>query len=141
MFKYFFVFACAIGILFNTTSAQSLIKLESTEASSEVLPSYQGGDDALYLFIAENLQYPAAAKENNIQGMALVKFTVEIDGRISNLELLEDPGHGCGNAALNVVKMTSGQWNAGTVDGEVKPTGYQLPISFVIPKKRESGEQ
>ena len=137
MFKYILSVLFVFGLFHVQLDAQSLIKLESNEETNEVLPTYKGGQDALYLFIAEHLQYPEEAKANKSQGMALIKFNVEVDGSVSNLELLKDPGDGCGAAALNIVKMTSGNWNAGTVDGEAQIMSYQLPISFVLTKKNE----
>ena len=136
MFKYILATLFVCALFCSQLQAQSLIKLENTEQANEVLPTYQGGQDALYLFIAQHLQYPAVAKQNKTQGMALIKFTVEVDGHVSNLEILKDPGNDCGTAAMNIVKMTSGNWNAGSVNGEAKAMSYQLPVSFVITEKR-----
>ena len=137
MLKYILSALLVFGLFHTPLGAQSLIKLENTDQSNEVLPAYQGGQDALYLFIAQNLNYPEEAKANGTQGMALVKFNVNTDGSVSNLELLKDPGNGCGAAAMNIVNLTSGNWNAGTINDEAVVMSYQLPISFVIPEKRE----
>ena len=44
-------------------------------------------DDTLLSFIAANLKYPVVAQENGIQGRVIVKFVVDKDGRITDVEI------------------------------------------------------
>lgn len=50
-------------------------------------PSFPGGTNALNTFILSNLKYPVWAQEKGIQGRVVVKFIVEKDGSISNVEV------------------------------------------------------
>jgi len=46
----------------------------------EQMPSFPGGLEELYKWIDNNVQYPAVAWENGIEGRVIVKFIVEKDG-------------------------------------------------------------
>lgn len=66
---------------------------------------YEGGQTAMYDFIAQNLQYPVLAKRNRIQGQCIVSVTLNEDGTTSNMKILKNIGGGCGEEALRVVKL------------------------------------
>lgn len=66
-------------------------------------PSFPGGTNALNTFIVSNLKYPVFAQEKGIQGRVVVKFIVEKDGSISNVEV-DRSVPGLDNEAMRVVK-------------------------------------
>lgn len=70
-------------------------------------PSFPGGTNALNTFIASNLKYSVVAQENGIQGRVVVKFIVEKDGSISNVEVDRSVDPGLDNEAMRVVKAES----------------------------------
>jgi len=45
-------------------------------------------------FLYGNIIYPEEAKTNNTQGLVVISFIVEIDGKISTVEILRDIGDG-----------------------------------------------
>ncbi|MDE5790588.1 MAG: energy transducer TonB [Muribaculaceae bacterium] len=55
--------------------------------SAATTPSFPGGDAALQTYITENLQYPSSAKDNGIEGVVSVTFTVKADGSIGNIKI------------------------------------------------------
>ncbi len=57
--------------------------------SEKQAPSYNGGKQAMFKFIYDNMVYPADAKEKGIQGDVTLKFTVDVDGSLSNIEVVE----------------------------------------------------
>lgn len=67
-------------------------------------PSFPGGTNALNTFILSNLKYPVVAQEKGIQGRVVVKFIVEKDGSISNVEVDRSVDPGLDNEAMRVVK-------------------------------------
>ncbi len=97
----------------------------------EVMPSFVGGEDALYKYLADNIKYPQVARETNISGTVVVQFVVETDGRISAVSLLKDIGGGCGEEALRVVKAMP-KWNPGKQNGTAARVQYQLPVKFSL---------
>ena len=51
-------------------------------------PAFPGGEEAMNKYISENLQYPALAKENGVEGIVNVAFTVKSDGSIGSIKIV-----------------------------------------------------
>lgn len=86
-------------------------------------------------YIYGNLKYPAIARENGVEGMAVVRFVVNEDGSIVNAELVRDPGAGTGDAALEVVKKMNNmgqKWTPGRQRGKAVRVLYTLPVRFKL---------
>jgi protein TonB len=66
---------------------------------------YEGGQEAMYAFIYQELKYPILAKRNRIQGQCIVSFTLNTDGTLSGIKLVKGIGGGCGEEALRVVRL------------------------------------
>lgn len=79
-------------------------------------PSFPGGTNALNTFILSNLKYPVVAQEKGIQGRVVVKFIVEKDGSISNVEVDRSVDPGLDNEAMRVVKAMP-KWIPGQIKG------------------------
>lgn len=94
-------------------------------------PSFPGGMEAMYKFLAENIKYPQEARDNNISGKVYVTFIVETDGRITNPRLLRDIGGGCGQEAIRVVKSMP-RWNPGKNNGQPARVQFNLPVNFTL---------
>lgn len=69
------------------------------------MPKFPFGEKALLKFISTNLRYHDMARENRIEGTAIVAFIVAKDGRISQLEIKKDPRAGTGNEARRIVGL------------------------------------
>jgi TonB family protein len=85
-------------------------------------------------FMAENIKYPKIAKENGVEGTAVIQFVVGKSGKIKKAKVLRDPGAGCGNEALRVVN-TMPLWIAGKQRGRPVDVQYTLPVAFKLPKE------
>lgn len=85
--------------------------------------------------LRNNLQSPIekAAKKGMKPGTytVQVKFLVERDGSIADVQALNDPGFGLAKAAVKTVK-TGPRWKAGEVDGKKVRSYHTQPITFVI---------
>jgi len=66
---------------------------------------YEGGQTAMYAFIAQELRYPLLAKRNRIQGQCIVSFTLNPDATMSSVKLVKQVGGGTGEEALRVVRL------------------------------------
>jgi len=60
-----------------------------------------------------------------------VKFLVEKDGSIADVQALNDPGFGLGKAAVDVVKKGP-RWNPGIQNGKQVRSYHTPPITFVV---------
>ena len=92
-------------------------------------PSFPGGTNALNTFLASNLKYPVAAVENGIQGRVIVKFIVEKDGSISNVEVDRSVYPSLDNEAMRVVKAMP-KWIPGQINGKAVKVKWSFPFTF-----------
>lgn len=102
---------------------------ETVWVAVEEDPEFPGGLDALSQYLADNIQYPALARENGITGKVFVTFVVEKDGRVGQIKILRDIGGGCGAEAVRVVKAMP-KWKPGKQSGKPVRTQFNLPVSF-----------
>jgi periplasmic protein TonB len=106
-----------------------------TVAASEAytvdrLPEFKGGLPALYRFLAANLRYPPEARGDGIEGTAVIRFVVDSDGSIKDLECLNHPGFGFDEEALRVLKLVPGFETPAFKNGKAVPMYYHLPVKF-----------
>jgi protein TonB len=66
---------------------------------------YEGGQEAMYAFIAKELKYPLLAKRNRMQGRCIVSFTLNTDGTMQGLRIVKQLGGGTGEEAARVVRL------------------------------------
>ncbi|MBP5517014.1 MAG: energy transducer TonB [Bacteroidales bacterium] len=97
----------------------------------EKFPEYPGGEEALYKFLNQSIQYPEMARENNITGTVVIKFVVEKDGSITKASILREIGGGCGKEALRVVNSMP-KWKPGQQSGKAVRTEFTLPVQFQL---------
>lgn len=99
--------------------------------SYDTPPKFPDGLDAFYRFIAKNLRYPASAREKNIMGRVIIRFVVEKDGSISDVEVVRDIGGGCGAEAARVIKI-SPKWLPAMQKGIPVRTQFSVPVTFTL---------
>lgn len=92
-------------------------------------PSFPGGTNALNTFILSNLKYPVFAQEKGIQGRVVVKFIVEKDGSISNVEVNRSVDPDLDNEAMRVVKAMP-KWIPGQINGKAIKVECSHPFVF-----------
>ena len=90
---------------------------------------FPGGEEALFKYSVNNIQYPEQAKKEKISGRVYVSFIVEKDGSISNAEVIRGIGGGCDEEALRVVRNMP-KWKPGTQRGKPVRFQYTLPLNF-----------
>ncbi|WP_400191147.1 energy transducer TonB [Hymenobacter sp. B81] len=97
----------------------------SVGKSIAVAQYYEGGQDAMYAFIQQELKYPLMARRNRIQGTCIVSFTLNPDGSMSGVKLVKNIGGGCGEEALRVTRLLK-------FKQPEYPILTSLPISFKL---------
>lgn len=102
----------------------------TTDSTAVIVePSYKGGDKKLYKFLFENLSYPDKAIERSITGTVVLKFVVEKDGSITNIEITRSVARDIDEECIRVVRKMP-RWKPGTVNGLPARFRYCLPIAF-----------
>ncbi|HLZ16059.1 MAG TPA: energy transducer TonB [Cyclobacteriaceae bacterium] len=90
-----------------------------------------GGLEAFYKWIGKTLHYPAAAKRMGMEGKVFVKFVIEPNGAISNVEVVKGFNGECDNEAKRVLTIAP-KWKPGRQSGRAVRQAYTLPIAFKI---------
>ena len=99
---------------------------------AEEMPTFQGGD--IYTFrtwVQKQLNYPRMAVENNISGKVTLKFVIEKDGTLTNIEEISSPDPSLREEAVRVLK-TSPKWTPGKQRNKPVRVAYILPVDFVL---------
>jgi len=125
----------------NTLFAQVATPAQSKEVDSAVFQKVEieaSVDAKAWIHhLQKELQRPVekAAKKGMKPGTytVQVKFLIERDGSIADVQALNDPGFGLAKAAEKVIQ-TGPRWQPGTQDGKVVRSYHTQPITFVISK-------
>jgi len=91
---------------------------------------FPGGIHNFMRIVQRNYQVPAI--EQSKQYTVFVSFVVEIDGSISEIKVLKDPGHGLGNEAIRTLKNIKTKWEPGIYKGKPVRMLHHLPITVMI---------
>ena len=96
----------------------------------EQMPEFKGGMGALMKYLSSNINYPQEAKDKNIQGKSLIRFVVEKDGSITDVEVARSSGNDLlDQESMRVVKSMP-KWNPGKQSGRAVRTRFVLPVMF-----------
>lgn len=90
---------------------------------------YPGGTEALMKFIMTNLKYPETCRKEGIQGRVVIKFVVNTDGSIVDMEETRSPHADLTAEAMRVIKMMP-KWTPATVGGKTVRSRFFLPVMF-----------
>ncbi len=91
-------------------------------------------DRAMLEFIYGQLKYPRKARRRKVEGMVVVSFIVEQDGRLTSEQIVRDLGAGTGEEVLRVVRLMEAErpWIPGIQDGKSVRVRFNLPIKFAL---------
>ncbi|KAA8475547.1 TonB family protein [Arcticibacter tournemirensis] len=125
--------------LLNTELIEASPAVVSQDADSKVYdmnlvesaPEFNGGQRELNKYISNNIKYPAAARQNNIQGKVYLSFIVEKDGSINDIKVKQGIGSGCDEEAIRVLR-SSPKWKPGMIKGSAVRTYCILPVTFQL---------
>lgn len=127
-----------LGQLIHTTA-------DTAKEHTEQMPRFPGceqlklgreelqkcADKKLLEFIYRTIQYPNKAREQNIQGIALIQFTVNKEGIIEELNVLNGLSKEIKEEVLKLVKKMP-KWQPGMQDGQPVRVRYTMPITFKL---------
>lgn len=94
-------------------------------------PEPVGGLAAFYQYVADELNYPVAASRLNVTGVVYVRFVVEKDGRITDVQVIKGIGAGCDEEAIRVIESAPA-WIPGKQRGRPVRVYMTVPIRFIL---------
>lgn len=127
------------GVLVNTRrfdlNGKELIEEEVPDEDFPVFsiveqePEFPGGSSKMMRYIGHKVQYPQIAIENKIEGRVYIRFIVEKDGSISNVEAIKSPHESLEKEAIRVVSNMP-KWIPAKQRGKNVRAQFTLPINF-----------
>ena len=115
----------------------SQITKENALVDPDIPAAFPGGEVELQKFIKENLKYPDTCIALEAKGRVFMRFVVETDGSITNIEV-EKNSTGCDQFAISCMELLSSmpKWEPGgtqdTKEGDFEPIRitYRLPMLY-----------
>lgn len=95
----------------------------------EKMPSFPGGSSEFSEFISKNLKYPRRAQKANVEGKVIVRFVVDVDGDVSDVEVLKGLGFDLDEEAIRVL-LSSPNWIPGQQRGRNVKVSMMMPLTF-----------
>ena len=100
-----------------------------TSSSNLPEPELIGGNPAWRRYVRKNIQYPQAAVDNNIRGDITALVTINSDGSIQRVDIIEGLGFGCDEEAIRLIREGS-KWEAATLNGSSISSSRELKVRF-----------
>lgn len=98
----------------------------------EIKPTFQGGDENVFTkWVFEQLQYPADARKERVQGRVILSFVVDEGGDVRDVKVVRGVAPSLDQEALRVVAM-SPKWTPGTQRGKNVKVRYVFPVIFQL---------
>jgi len=97
----------------------------------EVMPKYPGGESELLADIYNDLEMPEIVKKNLLKEKVIAKFSVDIKGFVSDIEIVKGNYPELNNEVIRVLKSLK-RWQPGLRDGEPVKVWYSIPVSFEV---------
>lgn len=110
--------------------ADTTNKIYDYKQLEEVAKPYFADGSNMGQYIVNNMQFPAEAKEREIQGTVRLSFVVETDGSVSNIVILNSVGGGCDNEAVRLLQNTI--WIPAEKNGNYVRSNGMQDITFSI---------
>ncbi len=98
--------------------------------TSQILPSFPNGREALMKFLQENIHPYSSDIETGGSGKVIIRFYVDVDGTVRNPEVIKDGiGGRCGEVAISAIKKMP-KWKPGLQNGTPVRVYFTLPVAF-----------
>lgn len=98
---------------------------------TEVQAQFKGGMDAWYTYLKNNLTYPKQAQKLGIEGTVIVRFVINTDGSIQDVEVVRSIDSVLDMAAIDVIQ-NSPEWNPAIHHGRPVRSRMTIPIKFKL---------
>ena len=130
------------GVLESLASVTASKPSDSNEASvpsaerkiyksTEEIPEFPGGMQALMQFLCTNIHYPEEAVKAKEQGRVIVRFVVNKDGSVTEPIIVRGVSESLDKEAIRVVKSLP-KWKPGMVKDQPVDSYFTLPVSFKL---------
>lgn len=130
MKKYVFLFGLLICFVMSSY-AQTQDEDIKVYDVVEQMPQFEDGDSVMRAWLDEHINYPKIAKFRKIEGRVVVRFVVEKDGSIGEIQLARSIDPWLDQEAMRVVKSMP-KWIPAKQNGNPVRVWYTLPVNFKL---------
>ena len=106
-------------------------KGEECEGLSDYESLKKCGERVLTLHLYKSLKYPAIARENELEGMALLQFTINKDGTVEDIEAMRGLCKEIEAECIRVIESMP-EWMPGKHEGKAVRVRFTLPVIFKL---------
>ncbi len=128
------MFLLAVVVFPPAVFAQTTADSASSEkifSSVEQMPVFPGGEDSLWNFLRENIQYPETALRAMTEGTVYISFVVDRTGLPGKVKVIRGVGKDLDAEAVRVVRLMP-RWKPGRQGAIPVNVYYTLPIKFTL---------
>lgn len=93
---------------------------------------FPGGMKAMYEWLSENINYPRISRDNNSSGRSIMRFVVNADGSIQNIQVVKSSGDMYLDKEAERVIGAMPKWNPGKQAGRAVRCWFTLPVRFSL---------
>lgn len=126
----------AMCLIMTATFAQVISVDAKPVDIPEEMAEYPGGINAMMNFLQMNLKYPTDCKNAGIDGKVILRFVVNEDGSLTNMEPMQSPDERLTAEAKRVVSLMP-KWTPARDKGKIVKMRYSLPITFRLPDQKK----
>ena len=137
-----FVFACSEsgnGEVQQQEKEQKEVKKSApSQAGDQIflavedMPAFQGGGVAAFRdYVQQQMTYPEEAAEKGLEGTSFVKFVVNKEGEVEDVEVIRGSHPVLDQAAVEAIK-DSPEWEPGMQRGRKVKVRFTIPMVFKL---------
>ena len=82
-------------------------------------------------YLEENLRYPEAAEQNEIEGTVVLELTINARGEIDQVDIKKSLGYGCDEEAIRLTK-NGPKWRSAKADGNKVEDKVRVRVKFKL---------
>ena len=101
----------------------------------EQMPKFPRGEAALKEYIESNIQYPAKALKNHVQGCVLVRCIVDKTSKIREPKVILSVDKELDKEAIRIAKSLNYYFLPGRKNGKAVSSWYTLQVIFTLPEE------
>ena len=127
-----FLFGCFLILLssftFSHKSVEKIPTVEDTRSSFYYILDnrFEGKSDAFLDLFSKTVTYPEEAKENCRMGLSMISFTIDKDGKMSNIKYNQKLGFGIEKTLDTFLEKIEGKWKTG------RQSEFEMTVGFRI---------
>ncbi len=121
----------------NGSVADTSLKSQHSESlmqvydTADIMPQYPGGQDSMFRFILNHLDYPKKAREEGVSGRVLAEFVVTETGKLEDIRIVKSVSPECDQEVIRIIKLMP-DWVPGIKDGKAVRVKMNLPFRFQL---------